>query len=228
MFLFGIVIVGIGMIGVVYCCVVLLVGVEVCGVVVLLLQCVCEVVYVWNVLCVYCDIEDVVVDFQVQVVYICMFNYLYCVMVQVVLEVGKYVICEKLLVMMLDYVQVLVVLVVLIGLVVIVFFVYCYYLVVCEVCVCIVQGDLGLLYLIYGSYLQDWLLDLVSNNWWVDLVLGGILCVFVDIGLYWCDLVEWVSGECFVEVNVVFVMVIVECSVIIFQSFSMLVIDGVK
>jgi predicted dehydrogenase len=78
----------------------------------------------------------------------------------------------------------------------------------------IAQGDLGPLHLIHGSYLQDWLLDPASNNWRVDPALGGTSRVFADIGSHWCDLVEWVSGERFAEVNAAFATVIAERSAV--------------
>jgi predicted dehydrogenase len=84
----------------------------------------------------------------------------------------------------------------------------------------IAQGDLGPLHLIHGSYLQDWLLDPASNNWRVDPALGGTSRVFADIGSHWCDLVEWVSGERFTEVNAAFSTVIAERSAVTGQSFS--------
>jgi predicted dehydrogenase len=84
----------------------------------------------------------------------------------------------------------------------------------------IAQGELGPLHLIHGSYLQDWLLDPASNNWRVDPALGGASRVFADIGSHWCDLVEWVSGERFVDVSAAFATVVAERGAVGGQSFT--------
>jgi predicted dehydrogenase len=62
-------------------------------------------------------------------------------------------------------------------------------------------GELGDLNLIHGSYLQDWMLSPSAASWRVDPVLGGQSRAFADIGSHWCDLVEWVTGQRFVEVS---------------------------
>ncbi len=46
-----------------------------------------------------------------------------------------------------------------------------------------------------GAYLQDWLLAPGSTNWRVDPALGGESRVFADIGIHWCDLMEFVTGH---------------------------------
>ena len=63
-----------------------------------------------------------------------------------------------------------------------------------------IDGELGKLHLIHGSYLQDWLLSPEAWSWRVDPELGGASRAFADIGSHWCDLVEWVSGERITEV----------------------------
>lgn len=84
---------------------------------------------------------DVVVFFDVvdiDVVYICILNIMYVDFVFWVLNVGKYVICEKLFVMIVEDVWMFVEIVEGCGCVVVVLFIYCYYLMVCEVRVWIV------------------------------------------------------------------------------------------
>ena len=56
-------------------------------------------------------------------------------------------------------------------------------------------GELGELFAIHGSYLQDWMLPADVGNWRVDPASGGRSRAFADIGAHWVDLVEWVSGE---------------------------------
>ena len=56
-------------------------------------------------------------------------------------------------------------------------------------------GELGEVFVIHGSYLQDWMLPADVGNWRVDPAAGGRSRAFADIGAHWVDLVEWVSGE---------------------------------
>ncbi|HDS1138624.1 TPA: Gfo/Idh/MocA family oxidoreductase [Stenotrophomonas maltophilia] len=224
----GVAIVGTGMIGAVHHRAALLAGAGIRGVAASSPQRARETAQAWNVPHAYRDIEDVIADPQVQVVHICTPNHLHRAMAQAALEAGKHVICEKPLATTLEDAQSLAALAASSGLVATVPFVYRYHPVVREARARIAQGDLGPLHLIHGSYLQDWLLDPASNNWRVDPALGGESRVFADIGSHWCDLVEWVSGERFAEVNAAFATVIAERSAITGQSFSTPATDGAK
>ncbi|MCS3745321.1 putative dehydrogenase [Xanthomonas arboricola] len=216
----GIAIVGTGMIGAVHRRAALLAGAQVRGIAASSPQRAREVAQSWNVPRAYRDIEDVVADPQVQVVHVCTPNHLHRAMAQAALQAGKHVICEKPLATTLQDAQAVAALAAATGLVATVPFVYRYHPVVREARARIAQGDLGPLRLIHGSYLQDWLLDPASNNWRVDPALGGASRVFADIGSHWCDLVEWVGGERFVEVSAAFVTVIAERGALTGQSFS--------
>ncbi|HEL5400625.1 TPA: Gfo/Idh/MocA family oxidoreductase [Stenotrophomonas maltophilia] len=224
----GVAIVGTGMIGAVHHRAALLAGAGIRGVAASSPQRARETAQAWNVPHAYRDIEDVIADPQVQVVHICTPNHLHRAMAQAALEAGKHVICEKPLATTLEDAQSLAALAASSGLVATVPFVYRYHPVVREARARIAQGDLGPLHLIHGSYLQDWLLDPASNNWRVDPALGGESRVFADIGSHWCDLVEWVSGERFAEVNAAFATVIAERSAVTGQSFSTPATDGAK
>ena len=216
----GIVIVGTGMIGAVHRRAALLAGAAVRGVVGSSPQRAKEVAQAWDVPRAYRDIEEAVSDPQVRVVHVCTPNHLHRAMAQVALEAGKHVICEKPLATTLDDARALAALAASTGLIATVPFVYRYHPVVREARARIAQGELGPLRLIHGSYLQDWLLDPASNNWRVDPALGGASRVFADIGSHWCDLVEWVSGERFVEVSAAFETVIAERGSATGQSFA--------
>jgi predicted dehydrogenase len=74
-------------------------------------------------------------------------------------------------------------------------FVYRYYPTVREARARVQRGEAGRLHLMHGSYLQDWLSDAGSTDWRVDPRLGGASRAFADIGVHWCDLVEFVSGH---------------------------------
>jgi len=216
----GIAIVGTGMIGAVHRRAALLAGAEVRGVAASSPQRAHDVAQAWNLPRAYRDIDDVLADPQVQVVHVCTPNHLHRALAQAALEAGKHVICEKPLATTLEDAQALASLAASTGLVATVPFVYRYHPVIREARARIAQGELGPLRLIHGSYLQDWLLDPASNNWRVDPALGGASRVFADIGSHWCDLVEWVGGERFVDVSAAFATVIAERGSLAGQSFS--------
>ncbi len=222
----GAAIVGTGMIGAVHRRAALLAGAEVRGVVASSSQRAREMAQAWNVPRAYGDIGEAIADPQVQVVHVCTPNHLHRAMAQAALEAGKHVICEKPLATTLKDAQALAALAAATGLVATVPFVYRYHPVVREARARIAQGELGPLRLIHGSYLQDWLLDPASNNWRVDPALGGASRVFADIGSHWCDLVEWVGGERFVDVSAAFATVIAERGALAGQSFSAPVAGG--
>jgi predicted dehydrogenase len=53
----------------------------------------------------------------------------------------------------------------------------------------------GRVFLIHGGYLQDWLADPAATNWRTEPAVGGQSRAFADIGVHWCDLVEFVTGD---------------------------------
>ncbi|UZW58387.1 Gfo/Idh/MocA family protein [Lysobacter enzymogenes] len=216
----GVAIVGTGMIGNVHRRAAILAGARVCGVSASSPQRAADVASAWNVARAYRDIEEALADPQVQVVHICTPNHLHRAMAQAALAAGKHVICEKPLATTLEDAGALAAAAAASGLVATVPFVYRYHPVVREARARIAQGELGPLRLIHGSYLQDWLLDPASNNWRVDPALGGPSRVFADIGSHWCDLVEWVAGERFVEVSAAFETVIAQRSAVTGESYA--------
>lgn len=58
----------------------------------------------------------------------------------------------------------------------------------------VLDGTLGTLRLVHGTYLQDWLADANDYNWRLDSVSGGMSRAFADIGTHWFDTVEFVAG----------------------------------
>ena len=216
----GVAIVGTGMIGAVHRRAALLAGAVVRGVSASSPERGAEVAQAWDVPRAYRDIGEALADPQVQVLHVCTPNHLHRAMAQAALEAGKHVICEKPLATTLHDAEALSALAASAGLVATVPFVYRYHPVVREARARIAHGDLGPLRLIHGSYLQDWLLDPASNNWRVDPALGGASRVFADIGSHWCDLVEWVSGERFVDVSAAFETVIAQRAAATGLSFA--------
>lgn len=57
------------------------------------------------------------------------------------------------------------------------------------------EDELGDLYLVHGSYLQDWMLYDTDFNWRLLGNLGGQSRALADIGSHWCDTVQYVTGK---------------------------------
>ncbi len=79
-------------------------------------------------------------------------------------------------------------------------FIYRHYAIVQHIKGMIEKGELGDIYAIYGSYLQDWLLYDSDYNWRVEASLGGPSRAISDIGSHWCDLAQFLLGQDIVEV----------------------------
>ena len=56
------------------------------------------------------------------------------------------------------------------------------------------RGDLGEVFNICGSYVQDWLLLPTDYNWRVLAKEGGQLRAIADIGTHWLDLIHAITG----------------------------------
>ncbi len=56
------------------------------------------------------------------------------------------------------------------------------------------RADIGEVYSMHGSYVQDWLLFDTDWNWRVESKEGGKLRVVGDIGSHWMDLLGFVTG----------------------------------
>jgi len=56
------------------------------------------------------------------------------------------------------------------------------------------EGALGDIFLLHGSYLQDWLLFPTDWNWRLEPSLGGTLRAVGDIGSHWLDLLTFITG----------------------------------
>jgi predicted dehydrogenase len=141
------------------------------------------------------SVEELVSSADVDVVSICTPNHLHLEMAELALAAGKHVVCEKPLAMTAQDAQRLVELAEAAGVVHAVPFVYRYYPTVHEARERIVRGEAGKLWLLHGSYLQDWLAASKDTNWRVDPALGGASRAFADIGVHWCDLMEFVTGH---------------------------------
>lgn len=59
----------------------------------------------------------------------------------------------------------------------------------------IAEGQLGEIYHVTGSYVQDWLLYDTDFNWRVLASEGGALRAVADIGTHWVDLISFITGK---------------------------------
>ena len=139
--------------------------------------------------------EEMVREPGIDVVHICTPNHLHLPLAEAALAAGKHVICEKPLALDAAGAQQLVDAAAGSGLQTAVPFVYRYYATVREARERVGSGQTGPVRLLHGTYLQDWLLRPDDDDWRVDERLGGASRAFADIGVHWCDLAEFVSGQ---------------------------------
>jgi predicted dehydrogenase len=141
------------------------------------------------------SVEELVTAPDVDVVSICTPNHLHHPMAEAALAAGKHVVCEKPLALTPGDAEELTQRAAAAGLVNAVPFVYRFYPTVREARERIDRGDAGQLWLLHGAYLQDWLASAAATNWRVDPRRGGPSRAFADIGVHWCDLMEFVTGH---------------------------------
>ncbi len=143
---------------------------------------------------------DELIDGDIDSVHICTPNNLHFEMAKNALEAGKHVICEKPLATSVDEAQYLVELAQKKKLVNAVHFNIRYYPIVRQMKVMREKGELGEVYSIIGSYLQDWLFHETDYNWRLEPEQSGESRAIADIGSHLIDLLEYISGLEIVEV----------------------------
>ncbi|HLL49767.1 MAG TPA: Gfo/Idh/MocA family oxidoreductase [Thermomicrobiales bacterium] len=122
-------------------------------------------------------------------------NYLHAPMVEQVIAAGKHVVCEKPLAMNVAEGERLLRLAREAGVVHAVNFNIRFYPLCQQARAMVHSGEVGRLYGIHGSYLQDWLLRESDWNWRLEPELGGEMRAVADIGSHWLDLVEFIAGQ---------------------------------
>ncbi len=145
--------------------------------------------------------EELVEDPELDVVHICTPNHLHQPLAAAALAAGKHVVCEKPLAMDAAGAEQLVAAAASADRQAAVPFVYRFYPTVREARERVRSGETGLVHLVHGTYLQDWLLRPEDGNWRVDETLGGASRAFADIGSHWCDLAEFVTGQRLVRLS---------------------------
>jgi predicted dehydrogenase len=142
----------------------------------------------------YGSLEEMLADPDIGVVHLATPNYLHYPHARAALLAGKHVICEKPLAMDSKQTAELVELAHAGNLVAAVNFNIRMYPLAQQARSMVQSGELGEIFIIQGSYLQDWLLFPTDWNWRLEPALGGSLRAVGDIGSHWLDLITFITG----------------------------------
>ncbi len=142
----------------------------------------------------YASFEEMLADPRITCVHLATPNNLHYLQAKAALLAGKHVVCEKPLAMDSQQSAELVDLAAEKKLVNAVNFNLRFYPVVQQARAMVQDGELGSLYILQGSYLQDWLLYPTDWNWRLESQQGGTLRVIADIGSHWLDLLTFITG----------------------------------
>jgi predicted dehydrogenase len=149
----------------------------------------------------YGDYKKLLADPEIQVVHNCTPNHLHFAINKEILAAKKNIISEKPLAMTSTESRELVKLAKEAGVVNAINFNYRYMPLVQHAHqMCRAAGDVGRIYAVHGSYLQDWLLLENDWNWRLVPELSGDSRAVADVGSHWCDLVQFITGMKIVRV----------------------------
>lgn len=143
----------------------------------------------------YDNYKEMLKNKDIDVVHVCSPNLFHYQMAKDALLAGKHVVCEKPLTLTYEEAKELTALAKEKKLVNAVHFNVRYYPVVRHAYEMLHRGDLGKIYAISGSYLQDWLLLDTDYSWRLESQISGPTRAVGDIGTHWMDLIEYVTGE---------------------------------
>lgn len=144
--------------------------------------------------------EDMLKQDDIDVVHICTPNFLHYAQAKAVLEADKHVICEKPLAVKIDEAEELMKIASATGLVNAVHFNLRYYPMVRQMKTMREKGELGEVFAVMGSYLQDWLYLNTDYNWRLEPDKSGDSRAIADIGSHLLDITEYVTGLKITEV----------------------------
>lgn len=140
------------------------------------------------------DYNEILNNPEIDAVHICTPNYLHYQMAKDALNAGKHVICEKPLTTTKEEAEELLALAKEKGLIHATNFNIRFYPLMHQLKTMIEKGDLGEIFSVNGSYLQDWLFYETDYNWRLETEQSGDSRAIADIGSHWMDLVEFVTG----------------------------------
>jgi len=141
----------------------------------------------------YNSFEQILADNSIQAIHITTPNRLHYDMAKDALKAGKHVMCEKPLAMDSMESAELVEIASNSGCVAGVNYNIRYYPLCLDAAGKVRQGDMGNIYSVCGSYVQDWLLYPTDYNWRVLAEEGGQLRAIADIGTHWLDLIYHIT-----------------------------------
>jgi predicted dehydrogenase len=144
--------------------------------------------------------DDLLKQDDIQSIHICTPNFLHFKQAKAVLNAGKHVICEKPLSNTLEEAKELVELAAEKGLVNAVHFNLRYYPLIREIKAMHDAGEMGDVFSVIGSYLQDWLFYNTDYNWRLEPDKSGDSRAIADIGSHLIDIIEYVTGLKITEV----------------------------
>ncbi|MCK4416699.1 MAG: Gfo/Idh/MocA family oxidoreductase [Candidatus Latescibacteria bacterium] len=142
----------------------------------------------------YGDFRELLEDPEVEVVHNCTPNFLHFQITKAALEADKDVVSEKPLAMTSSQSAELVNLAKKKGLVNALDFNYRYYPLIQQARRMAEKNEIGEIYTVHGSYLQDWLYLDTDYNWRLEPERGGESRAVADIGSHWCDLIQFITG----------------------------------
>lgn len=149
----------------------------------------------------FADMDELIADPEIQVIHNCTPNHMHLSVNEKIIEAGKHVLSEKPLArttaesaQMLDLIRQYP------DTVAGVNFNYRMNPMVQDMKNKVAAGEIGEVYLVHGSYLQDWLLFETDYNWRVEPEFGGISRCVADVGVHWMDTAQTVVGSKIVEV----------------------------
>lgn len=142
----------------------------------------------------YNSLDEMLADAEIDVVHLATPNHLHHPHAKAALLAGKHVVCEKPLAMTSKESAELVELAAEKQLVNAVNFNIRMYPLVHQARSMVQSGEIGELFILQGSYLQDWLLFPTDWNWRLEPDLGGTLRAVGDIGSHWLDLLTFITG----------------------------------
>jgi predicted dehydrogenase len=136
--------------------------------------------------------QDLLADADVSVVHICAPNDLHSAMANAAMQAGKHVLCEKPLASTVADASSMVALAKQKGLANCTLYNVRAYPQVQNMRRMCEAGEFGDIYVVQGTYSQDWLLYDTDWNWRIE---QGPSRTFADIGTHWCDLAEHITGQ---------------------------------
>src|SRR5512138_793017 len=142
----------------------------------------------------YGSLDAMLADPDIDVVHLATPNHLHFPHAKAALLAGKHVVCEKPLAMNSQESGELVRLAKEKGLVNAVNFNIRYYPLNHHARALVKNGEIGDIFIVQGSYLQDWLLLPTDWNWRLEPELGGEMRAVADIGSHWLDLTPFITG----------------------------------